>query len=230
MIRNRTALYWITAGYTLLVGGLVWYIYETTKTPSDEEAFAAADNTQCFKCMTYFREVFQYNDTTEILPFIQRRGDYLQYVLDRFLDFVQNRALQCPNAKTGTDIAGCFNDFAIALSSQCLESGVNPAECSIINTFATKLSAAALECNSKTCSIQDYRANLEMQIRAELDELRKCRAAFAKDDDLCTQLYATVMKAKGQTAPNAVEGDKTATLKDIDKRSGEMVNFVMTMN
>lgn len=227
--------------YAVLIVGLGVFIYKDVV--ATLEGFATSNNANasalCMSCMDYFRDVLQFTDTEKIVPYIKERSEYLMFILFQFKDFVENNLQKCPKKGTTlelSDVTACFPAVLDKYVSDCMKAnGVTRADCAIISTLGDKLMRKAVECGEKACTIADFRARFMQALATMVQDVEKCRSAFATNNSECTKLYSQVILSKtrpadplDQSLQNTYDPKTPVTKEEIRKAMGEATAFMMT--
>jgi hypothetical protein len=211
-------------------------VHESFEDAKDvERKLYTMDEARCVECMTFYQDVFQFTESAEIVPYIQKRTEYLKYILRQFLMYNETIIDTCLSANgdkgepTLQQVMGCFNQLIGDLIQQCQEKGMNRAECSMIQKLNDRAFEKALMCGAKECTVPEFRERYKMEVNAMAQDLLACGEAFAKDTDLCVKMYARIMDAK-KLAPNdmpTTPDNVPVTQKELKDEMGKMTAFVM---
>lgn len=200
-----------------------------------EKRLYVVDEARCMECMKFYQDVFQFNESSKIAPYIQKRTEYLKYILRQLLMYNETTMETClaqngEGEPTIQQVISCFNDLIGDLIRQCQEAGANRAECAIIQTLNDRAFEKALMCGAKECTVMEFRTRYKAEVNAMAQDLLACGEAFAKDTDLCVKMYGRIMEAKKE-APlkNTKQTPDTTpvTQKELKEKLGEMTTFVM---
>lgn len=223
--------------YILVIGALLGYIYKDVRRVHESFAGMPAASAECMKCMDYFHDVFQFSDTTKIVPYVQQRAQYLMFILGQFKGYLDNDLGQCPregDAPTVKEVIKCFPAAVERIVATCVQNSPSRADCTIISRFGDRVLAKAQECGAKACSLEDFRQRFLAELKVLAQDLEECRARFENDGMECSKLYAQVMLSKTRPsdplARSAMDAVTPASMTDeqLRKYIGETTAFMMT--
>lgn len=237
-MRNRGIWFLVAVfAYISLTLALYYFVSSTVhETFEDvERRLYVVDEARCMECMKFYQDVFQFSESSQITPYIQKRTEYLKYILRQMLLYNETTIDTCL-AKNGAEestiqqVISCFNDLIGDLIRQCQETGANRAECAIIQILNDRALEKALMCGAKECTATEFRARYKAEVNAMAQDLLACGEAFAKDSDLCVNMYGRIMEARKQAHVKSTTQtpDVTpVTQKELKQKLGEMTAFVM---
>lgn len=218
--------------YIFVVLTVLYYFIQ--KVHERFENIAVMDEAKCMSCMTYFRDVFQFTDPSKIVPYINKRTDFLVYVLRQFQDFIQFSYKKCiadiPEDEVKiSDMIKCFTKVVEEFQKECANDGKTSAsECAVIQTLGDKIIRQSLMCGAKDCTMDEFRKRFEDEIKSMAQDLRACAEGFVNDTSLCTRMYAKVIMTKNQQlTSNEEEKSTPVTQKQMNEKLGEMTAFIM---
>lgn len=218
--------------YVFVVLTLLYYFIQ--KVHERFENVPMMDEAKCMSCMTYFRDVFQFTDPSEIVPYINKRTEFLVYVLRQFQDFIQFSYKKCtadiPVDKVqASDLVTCFTKVVEEFQKECANNGkTSVSECAIIQTLGDKIIRQSLMCGAKDCTVDEFRKRFEDEVKIMTQNVRACVEGFKDNTSLCTRMYAKVMTTKNQQVrSNETEESAPVTQKQMNEKLGEITAFIM---
>lgn len=225
----------LTILYVLALIGLGWMLFSSLRETFEDiqRKPYTVDEARCMECMTFYQDVFQFTEPAQIVPYIQKRTEYLKYILRQLLMYNETTMDTClsqygDGERTLQQVMSCFDDLIRSLMQQCKEQGMSQSECVVIQKLNDRAFEKALMCGAKECSVTEFRARYKTEVNAIAQDLLACGEAFTKDSDLCTSMYARIMEAK-KVVPSeiAIPDDAVVTQKELKQKVGEMTAFVM---
>lgn len=223
--------------YVVVAVSLIVFVYYDVRRVQEGFAGMPPANAECMKCMDYFHDVFQFTETSKIVPYIQQRAQYLMFILGQFKLFLENDLGQCP--KEGEtlqlkDVVKCFPAAVERIVADCVKNSPSRADCTIISRFGDKVLSKAQECGANACSLEEFRQRFIDALNSMAQELEVCRSLFENDTTECSKLYAQVMLAKTRPsdplANSAADSITPSSMTDAQLRKyiGETTAFMMT--
>jgi hypothetical protein len=199
-----------------------------------KEHFEDLTEAQCFECMSFFSDVFQFNDPAQIVPYTKRRADFLTSVLNNFDAFITTNYTQCLQGKaniTAQEVATCFQQEVARMNKMCTDNGLSLPECAIIQTLGDQVVSKALMCGAKDCTVEMFRKRFQEVVAALRRDLERCRVAFQSNEDRCVQMYRSVIEMKTKIKPtDTAEDARPVTQKEMRNMMSDMATFAMNMS
>lgn len=220
----------ILYAFTIII--LLYYIVSSVREVF--ENLVMMDEAHCMECMTFYQDVFQYTDPAEIVPYIQRRTEFLVYVLRQFQDFIQFSYKKCiatiPEAQVKvSDMMACFTKVVDEFQRECREGKQNAeSECAVIQVLGDQIIRQSLMCGANECKVDEFRTRFLSEVESLAQRLRACAKGFENDTSLCAKMYARIMLMKNQKMTGDAQDDSApVTQKQLKDKLGEMTAFVM---
>lgn len=226
----------LVTSYILCIIALIWLLFASVRESFEDivqrKPFTI-DETKCMECMIFYQDVFQFTEASEIVPYVQKRTEYLKYILRELLLFNQTTIDTClsqygDGEKTLQQVIGCFGSLIEDLMQKCSEKGMSRSECAVIQKLNDRAFEKALLCGPKECTVSEFRERYKTEVEVLAQNLIACGEAFANNTDACVQMYARIMEAK-KAVPSelATPDDAVVTQKELKQKVGEMTAFVM---
>lgn len=214
---------------------LAYFMIVLSRKVEQFESDSALNSQICFKCMDFFASALQLTDTSELVPYIKQRAEFVKYVLWQFRDFIEN--IKCePKGGVGApleaaDLQRCFLERVAFVSKEC-EKELPRSDCALASTLGDRLLTETLKCGSEPCTAADFKARFKTALNAMIDDLEQCRAQFDEAGEPCVKLYEQVILTKNQPAVSAnSQASGASPLTGISTGSfdqaGMLTSFVM---
>lgn len=230
--------YFVATIYLIGTLALAYSIHRAVSKTCEAFATEKTITPLCMSCMDYFHDVLQYTDPGKIVPYIKQRSEYLMFILDQFVDFMENNTHMCPKKGTElttTDVVKCFPAVIEKFMGDCVRATNDRAECAIISRLGDKVLVKAQECGATPCTLPQFRARFKEALRAMAVEIDTCRRAFETADSECSKVYAQVILAKTRPADpldaslaNIADPAAAVTNEQMRKHIGDVTAFMMT--
>lgn len=209
----------------------------TTRTLQPKSQAAREDDgsieATCMKCMTYFQDIFILKNSTDIVPYVKQRGEFIKTFIDDYSTFAVQDLGKCPKADkelTSQDVIQCFTTRLNAMLQKCQEKSTY-AECLISKTLGERILKEASMCGNSTCNLEDFKKKFMAAVDVMKKEFTDCLSAFQKSDDACVQMYSTVLDLKnGKDMSRPTDNlPPTITRAEVEEKLGDMATFAMIM-